>query len=374
MAPKIPETRSQNYAESIIDTVREPLIVLDQNLRVVKVSASFYSVFKVRPEETVGHLIYDLGNKQWDIPKLRELLETILPRKTSFDDYEVEHDFATIGKRIMLLNARQVQGASGSERIILLAIEDITERKEIEAGLERTRKELVKARDAAEASNKELEAFSYSVSHDLRTPLRSIDGFSQALLEDYQDRLDDTAKSYLNRVRKATQHMGRLIDDMLKLSRVTRSEYRLETVDLSLMVRDIAETMKQEDPGRTVDVIIREGVTVNGDPALLKIALDNLIDNAWKFTGKEKRPQVEFGTILTAGKTAYFIRDNGVGFDMAYVDKLFGAFQRLHTSLEFPGTGIGLATVRRVINRHGGQVWVEAAVGKGATFYFTIPG
>ena len=358
---------AREYAESIINTVREPLISLDQDLRVVSVSRSFYEFFKVKPEETVGQLIYDLGNKQWDIPKLRELLETILPQKATFDNYEVEHDFATIGRRIMLLNARQIQRVSGKERIILLAIEDITEKKTLERGV-------VKARDAAEASNKELEAFSYSVSHDLRTPLRSIDGFSQALLEDYQDKLDDTGKAYLGRVRKATQHMGRLIDDLLKLSRVTRSEFHHETVDLSRMVRDISEKLKEEDPARTVDVIIREGVFVSGDPSLLKIALENLVNNAWKFTGKKARPQLEFGTTVKEGKTACFVRDNGAGFDMAYVGKLFCAFQRLHTSLEFPGTGIGLATVQRVINRHGGRVWAEAEVGKGATFYFILPG
>ena len=370
---KSPVTGSQEYSDSIINTVREPLIVLDQDLRVVKASRSFYEFFKVKPKETVGQLIYDLGNKQWDIPKLRELLETILPQKTTFENYEVEHDFATIGRRIMLLNARQIERVLGKERIILLAIEDITERKEIEAGLEKTRKDLVKARDAAEAANKELEAFSYSVSHDLRTPLRSIDGFGQALLEDYQDKLDDTAKSYLDRIRKATQHMGRLIDDMLKLSRVTRSDFHPESVDLSAMVRAISKKLKEDNPDRTVDVVIREDVFARGDPTLLKIALENLVNNAWKFTGKEERPKIEFGTAVKEGKKACFIRDNGAGFDMAYVNKLFGAFQRLHTSLEFPGTGIGLATVQRVINRHGGQVWAEAEVGKGATFYFTLP-
>jgi signal transduction histidine kinase len=254
--------------------------------------------------------------------------------------------------------------------------QEITRRKKAEEDVRKLNTDLEQhVRDRTvllEAANKELEAFSYSVSHDLRAPLRGIDGFSQALLEDYQDILDDTAKSYLDRVRKATQHMGRLIDDMLKLSKVTRSEFRYESVDLSTMVRAISEKLQQNNPGMTVDVIIREGVFVNGDPDLLQIALENMMDNAWKFTGRGGQPQVEFGTTVREGKTVCFIRDNGVGFDMTYVDKLFGAFQRLHTSFEFPGTGIGLATVRRVINRHGGQVWAEAEVGKGATFYFTL--
>jgi PAS domain S-box len=354
------------FAESVINTVREPLISLDQDLRVVTVSRSFYEVFKVNPTETVGQLIYDLGNKQWDIPKLRELLETILPQKATFDNYEVEHDFATIGKRIMLLNARQIQRVLGKERIILLAIEDITEKKKLE-------RVVVKARDTAEAANKELEAFSYSVSHDLRAPLRSIDGFSEALLEDYRDKLDATGKNYLERIRAGTQHMGSLIDDMLKLSQINRVEFKRESVDLSKMVQTILLTVRQNNPARNVKVSIQKDIIIDGDRHLLEIALTNLIDNAWKYTGKTKKARIEFGTLLKDGKPVMFIRDNGVGFDMSYVNKLFGAFQRLHTKDEFAGTGIGLATVKRIITRHGGGVWAEGEVGKGATFYFTLP-
>jgi PAS domain S-box-containing protein len=264
--------------------------------------------------------------------------------------------------------------ANESRRALMAVIED---QKIAEAEICRLNEDLeqrVRYRTAnLETANKELEAFSYSVSHDLRAPLRSIDGFSYALLEDYQDKLDDTAKSYLDRVRKATQHMGYLIDDMLQLSRVTRAEFHDESIDLSTIVRKISEKLQQNNPDRTVDVIIREGVFVKGDTSLLQIVLENLLGNAWKFTGREAKPQVEFGTIVKEGRTACFIRDNGVGFDMANADKIFGAFQRLHTSSEFPGTGIGLATVQRIINRHNGQVWAESEVGKGATFFFTLP-
>jgi PAS domain S-box-containing protein len=223
-----------------------------------------------------------------------------------------------------------------------------------------------------EAANKEMEAFSYSVSHDLRAPLRSIDGFSQALLEEYGNKLDDTGKTYLERARKATERMGFLIDDMLKLSRVNRAEFSHEAVDLSAMARAIADEHQKSYPGRVVDVSVQKGVMIQANPYMMKIVMENLMDNAWKFTGKTEHPRIEFGTIVSDGKTICFVRDNGAGFDMAYVDKLFGAFQRLHTTDQFPGTGIGLATVQRIIHRHGGRVWAEGETGKGATFYFTI--
>jgi light-regulated signal transduction histidine kinase (bacteriophytochrome) len=224
-----------------------------------------------------------------------------------------------------------------------------------------------------EAANKEIESFSYSVSHDLRAPLRSIDGFSQILLEDYKKTLDDTGRNYLERIRKATQNMGQLIDDMLKLSRVTSANLRLEPLDLSNIFREIIKKFQENDPARIADIIIQEGIVIDGDSNLMHIALTNLIENAWKFTGKEAQPRIEFGNTYQAEKKVIFIRDNGVGFDMAYVGKLFGTFQRLHTTAEFQGTGIGLATVKRIITRHGGEVWAEGEVGCGATFYFTLP-
>jgi len=223
------------------------------------------------------------------------------------------------------------------------------------------------------AANKEMEAFSYSVSHDLRAPLRSIDGFSQALLEDYQERLDDMGKDYLKRVRRATQRMGLLIDDMLKLSRISKAEMKQETLDLSAMIRAIMEAQQKSEPDRAVDVTVQEGISVQGDPHLMRVAMENLVDNAFKFTGKTADPRIEFGAALRDGEPVCFIRDNGAGFEMAYVAKLFGAFQRLHTSDEFPGTGVGLATVQRIIHRHGGRVWAEGETGKGATFYFALP-
>jgi signal transduction histidine kinase/PAS domain-containing protein len=253
---------------------------------------------------------------------------------------------------------------------------ELAERVKAEAEVQRLNEDLerrVSERTTQlEAVNRELTAFSYSVSHDLRAPLRGIDGFGLALLEDYGDRLDDTGKDYIRRIRRATQQMGRLIDDMLKLSRLTKAEMRRETVDLSPIVREVFAALRQDDPGRAVETVIQEGVCVQGDRDMLRVLLFNLLDNAWKFTGKNPRARIEFGVAEEEGQRVCFVRDNGVGFDMAYAGKLFGAFQRLHTQEAFPGTGIGLATVQRIVHRHGGWVRAEAEPGRGATFYFTL--
>ncbi len=222
------------------------------------------------------------------------------------------------------------------------------------------------------ASLKELEAYSYSVSHDLRTPLRGIDGFSQILLDDYSDRLDDQGRHYLQRIRKGSQRMARLIDDMLNLSRLTRSEMCHEQVNLSDIAQKIVSDLQATDPSRQAQFTIAPELIVEGDPRLLRQMLENLLGNAWKFTSKRSQAAIEFGITEQDGEPAYFVRDNGAGFDMEYVGKLFTAFQRLHAVDEYEGTGIGLATVQRVIRRHGGLVWAEGEVDRGATFYFTI--
>jgi len=224
-----------------------------------------------------------------------------------------------------------------------------------------------------ERANKELEAFSYSVSHDLRTPLRAIDGFSQALLEDYGTQFDATGTDYLMRVRGGAQRMGSLIDALLTLARVSRTSMREEKVDLTAIAEEIVGELRTADPERSVDIRITSQLNAIGDPYLLRIVLENLLNNAWKYSGKREHAVIEFGMCNQDGESCFFVRDNGAGFDMAYANKLFGAFQRLHDAKEFMGTGVGLATVQRIIHRHGGRIWVAAAVDQGATFYFTLP-
>jgi light-regulated signal transduction histidine kinase (bacteriophytochrome) len=231
---------------------------------------------------------------------------------------------------------------------------------------------LERAKSATELANRELEAFSYSVAHDLRAPLRSIDGFSQALLEDFSDRLDEAGKQHLRYVRESAQEMAELIDGLLSLSRVTRRELQREPVDLSGIARAIFFQLRRIAPERSVETIVADDLIVEGDHRLLRVALENLIGNAWKFTSKRAAATIEIGVVAGSEPRTYFVRDDGAGFDMAYQAKLFGVFQRLHAAREFEGTGIGLATVQRVVSRHGGRVWAEGEVDRGATFYFTL--
>jgi light-regulated signal transduction histidine kinase (bacteriophytochrome) len=223
-----------------------------------------------------------------------------------------------------------------------------------------------------EASNRELESFAYSVSHDLRAPLRTIDGFSQIIMDDYSAKVDEQGRDYLLRTKSATKKMGQLIDDMLKLSRITRQELKREEVDLSMMARKISAELSKNQPERQVEFVIKPGCTGACDRQLIGITLENLIGNSWKYSSRHPSAKIEFGTMEKDGKTAYFVRDDGAGFDPVYADKLFAPFQRLHTASEFQGNGIGLATIQRIVRKHGGSVWAEGQVEKGATFYFTL--
>lgn len=232
-------------------------------------------------------------------------------------------------------------------------------------------RELLQRTIQLETANRELESFSYSVSHDLRAPLRAVDGFSRALLEDYSDRFDQTGREYLERIRRGAQTMGSLIDDLLKLSRVSRAPMKFEEIDLSAMAQQILSELQQIAPERQITIQIAPGLHSVADRGLMRIALENLLQNAWKYTSKNPNPSIEIGVAMEGQERVCYIKDNGVGFDMRYAEKLFGPFQRLHKTEDYPGTGIGLATVLRIIQRHGGRIWAYSEEGLGATFYFS---
>ncbi len=283
-------------------------------------------------------------------------------RVPAFETVRRRKDGTELEVSVTLSAIKDSQGAVTGVGAI---VRDITERKTAERAV-------VRAKEAAEAANKELESFSYSVAHDLRAPLRSIDGFSQALVEDFGHVLGGEGLRYLGLVRSAAQRMAQLIDDLLTLSRVTRSTLVRGRFDISHVARSVHERLTRTAPRTGVEVVVEPGLVADGDARLVELLLDNLLANAWKFSSKREDARIEFGAQETEGGRAYFVRDNGAGFDMRYADKLFGVFQRLHGVSEFEGTGVGLATVLRIVQSHGGRVWGEGRVGEGATFYFTL--
>jgi PAS domain S-box-containing protein len=350
------------------------------SLELVCIADFDFHLQRVNPawEETLGWSIADLTGKPF--------LEFVHPddREATLravEELAAGHDAVGFENRYRCSDGsfRWVQWSSAAapeQGLMYVAGRDITERRQVDETLRRLAAELEQrfaARTAdLSAANEELEAFAYSVSHDLRAPLRGIDGFSQAVLEEYSDSLDETGKDYLVRLRSASQRMGHLIDDMLSLSRVSRVEISREQVDLSAMATSVAVVLQDREPDRNVEFVIQDGLAALGDFRFLSIVLENLLANAFKFTSTRATARIEFGRELEDGEDAYFVRDDGVGFDMTYADQLFVPFQRLHTDTEFPGSGIGLATIRRIIGRHGGRAWAHGEVDRGATVYFTL--
>ncbi|MBW2711767.1 MAG: PAS domain S-box protein, partial [Deltaproteobacteria bacterium] len=352
-----------------------PITVVDTSGRVDYINPEFIESFGYKLEDipTVqdwySRIFPNIFERREFITHWKEDMQKAVKSKTEARPFNVTAKDGSIQNIIF----RQVIVNEEKEYIIC---ENVSERIRAEERFRALNEELeqrVKKRTAQlEATNKELESFSYSVSHDLRAPLRSIDGFSMALLEEYKDQLDAEGQDYLGRVRSASQRMGQIIDDLLSLSRISRRELKKQEVNLSEIAQRIVEKLQESDSDRHIDIVIGHRVTADCDPNLIEVVLENLLGNAWKFTSKRDKPWIIFDTVVQDDELVYCVRDNGAGFDMAYANKLFGAFQRLHKDTDFHGYGIGLATVQRIIHRHGGRIWAEGYVDRGATFYFAL--
>jgi PAS domain S-box-containing protein len=354
----------------LLEAAPDAVVVTDKAGKIVLVNAQTELMFGIARHDLVGQMIDILLPERHRGEHLRYGAQQDIASEPHFIAPNEElHGQRSDGSEFPVAISLS-QAATKQGMMVFYDIRDVTKERLAEQKIADLNAILTRDNAELAALNKELEAFSYSVSHDLRAPLRAIDGFSQALEEDYGEVLEDRAKQYLSRVRQATQRMDMLIDDMLELARVARADVVRRSVDLSEMAADILGQLAED--GRAVDVRIQPVRPANADPRLMRIALENLLSNAWKFTRKQLRPKIEFGQLEADGQIVYFVRDNGAGFDMAYAERLFGAFQRLHNIKDYPGTGIGLATVQRVVAKHGGRVWAEAAPGQGATFYFVL--
>jgi PAS domain S-box-containing protein len=357
--------QSEEMFRLIVSNVKDyAIIVLDPEGHVISWNGGAQRIKGYAAEEIVGKH-FSVFYPPEDIALGKPIMELKSAREEGrFEDdsWRIRKDGSRFWANVVVTPLRD---NAGLLRGFVKITRDVTEKRKAE-------QEIIQRSLELEAANKELETFSYSVSHDLRAPLRGIDGFSQALQEDYQQQLDSTAKDYLQRICTATRRMGELIDDLLNLARVTRAEIYRERIDLSKLAGEVAQEIQSQEPARRVALNIATGLEADGDSRLLRVALQNLIGNAWKFTSKREQAQIEFGAQGVNGGKAYFVRDNGAGFEQSYASRLFGAFQRLHAASEFPGTGIGLATVQRIIRRHGGTVWAEGTVNQGVTVYFTL--
>jgi PAS domain S-box-containing protein len=350
--------RGLDFAEAIVETVREPLVILNQNLQVVKANKTFYQTFRAVREETEDRLIYDLGNGQWNIPKLRELLENILPAHSTFRDFEVTHEFQHVGRKVMLLNASEIFNPNAQARTILLAIEDATDRKQAEEALRTT--------------NAELQSFAYALTHDLQEPLRMVVNFTELLGREYEGKLGEEADRFISYSVEGALRIEALLKALLSYWEVAeRSHTSFAPIDCGAVLAKALLNLQA--------AVAESGATITSDPlptveaeeVLLMQLFQNLISNSIKYRGPEA-PRVHVSAERDATGWLFVVRDNGIGIDPENYERVFGMFKRLHGS-EIPGTGIGLALCRRVIDRRGGRIWVESEAGHGATFKFTIP-
>lgn len=364
--------RAEEKFRGLLESAPDAMVVVDQKGLIVVVNSQTERMFGHDRVEIIGEPVEILVPKRFRKKHAKHRYgyygeHPTRPMGVGLDLFGLRKNGTEFPVEISLSPLETEDGL-----LVSAAIRDVTQRRRMEEDVQKLNEDLKQRAAQLEAANKELEAFSYSVSHDLRAPLRSIDGFSHVVLEDYGEQLPEDARSYLERVRAAAQRMAVLIDDLLNLSRVTRTALQPRFINLSKMAEDILHSLQESHPARQVDLSLAPDLMVEADPHLMNIVLENLLNNAWKFTSKQERAIIEFGQKDHVKERTFYVRDNGVGFDMAYADKLFGVFQRLHSVSEFPGTGVGLATVQRIISIHGGRIWAESAEGKGTTFYFTL--
>jgi PAS domain S-box-containing protein len=375
--------QSEEKFRFLFNTMAQGVILQDANLQIVEVNQAACHILGLKKEQLIGSFKPEMGWKLVHEDKTEMPLNE-MPSNSALESkgtvlntlFGVYLPKENIYHWIISNSVPWFREDTEKPYLILTTLADVSELREIEEKIRELNTSLeqrvTERTNQLETANRELEAFSYSVSHDLRAPLRKINGFSQLLIEDFSANLNSQGQEYLNKIIEATQRMSNLIDDLLKLSRLIRSDMQLVQIDLGAISQNILAELKSADPGREIEIQIADDLLALADASLIRVALDNLLRNAWKFTRKTKLPKIEVGKVENENGTVYFIKDNGAGFEMKYVDKLFNAFQRLHTEKEFEGTGIGLAMVQRIIKRHNGKIWAESTVGQGATFYFTL--
>ena len=356
---------SRVYAESIVETIAEPVMVLDANLRVIKTNTSFYDTFKAQPEDTLNESFFNLGQGQWHLPELVDGLQEIIPEGTQIDGYEFTKKFAGIGERTISLNARRIYRKETVTNLILITMQDITEQKRAEQELARRAEELSR-------SNTELEQFAYIASHDLQEPLRMVSSYCQMLQRRYHDKLDSDATEFIDFAVSGAKQMQALINDLLLYSRVGTQEKRFAETDCNAVLDQVKKNLRMAiDESQAVVKHDPLPIAVADDSQLVQL-FQNLIGNAIKFKGEET-PEICVEAESRNGDWVFSVADNGVGIDADFEERIFVIFQRLHTKSEYPGTGIGLSICKKIVERHGGRIWVDSQPGKGSKFYFTLP-
>lgn len=356
----------ETFRGAIFDSINEPLLVLDSQLAVLTANEGFYNQFKVLAEETVGKGVFDIGNGQWDIPDLRRLLEKILPEKLFVKDFEVIHEFPTIGRRIMLLNANEIHSNEFIPLdLILIVFQDVTDKKNWTDSILELNKKL-------EDSNRELERFGHALSHDLRGPVSAMLLLSELILKEYGSELSQNIKECISKLAQSAKTMNDMISGLSELAGLSHLSVKRAMVNLSEIAEKVIMQLRMGEPNRVVDVIIDHDMIENAEPSMLLIVLTNLLKNSWKFTRDRSPAKIVFGQKEVNGKKTYYVNDNGIGFDVKSAENLFNMFHRLPSGKTFEGTGTGLAIAKSIINKHGGEIWAESEEGKWTTIYFTI--